>query len=121
MLWVYCITAFAQNTANKLIVNAASDLLKLLDNSQLEKINYAYDAEERLNWYFVPKARNGLMLREMNDKQKEAAMNLLKATLSQQGQEKAIAIIQLEIILKELEKAPPESDYRSPFKYYFNS
>lgn len=119
ILWVYCIAAFAQNAANKLIVSTASDFLKLLDKSQLEKINYAYDADERGTWYFVPKARNGLMLREMDDKQKEAAMNLLKATLSQQGQEKAIAIIQLEIILKELEKAPPESDYRSPVKYYF--
>lgn len=119
MLWVYCVATFAQNAANKLIVSSASDFLKLLDKSQLEKINYAYDAEERGNWYFVPKARNGLMLREMDDKQKEAAMNLLKASLSQQGQEKAIAIIQLEIILKELEKAPPESDYRSPVKYYF--
>ncbi|GAB3515205.1 DUF3500 domain-containing protein [Emticicia fontis] len=119
MLWVYCVAAFAQNTANKLIVSAASDFLKLLDNTQLQKINYPYDADERMNWYFVPKVRKGLMLREMDDKQKEGAMNLLKATLSQQGQEKAIAIIQLEIILKELEKAPPESDYRSPVKYYF--
>lgn len=117
---VYCIGTFAQNAiSNKLIVNAASDFLKLLDKSQLEKINYAYESDERSNWYFVPKARNGLMLKEMNDSQKEAAMNLLKASLGQQGQEKAIAIIQLEIILKELEKAPPESDYRSPVKYYF--
>lgn len=120
LVWVCCLGASGQNSFNnKLIVNAASDLLKLLDRSQLEKINYAYESDERSNWYFVPKARNGLMLREMNDKQKEAAMNLLNATLSQQGQEKAIAIIQLEIILKELEKAPPESDYRSPVKYYF--
>ncbi|RYU96184.1 DUF3500 domain-containing protein [Emticicia agri] len=120
IVWVYCQNTFAQNaTDNKLIVNAASDLLKMLDKAQLEKINYGYDSEERFNWYFVPKARNGLMLRDMDDKQKAAAMNLLKATLSQQGQEKAIAIIQLEIILKELEKAPPESDYRSPVKYYF--
>ncbi|RFS14913.1 DUF3500 domain-containing protein [Emticicia sp. C21] len=119
LLWVHCIAAFAQNAPNKLIVSSANDFLKLLDQSQLEKISYAYDAEERFNWYFVPKARNGLMLRDMNEKQKEAAMNLLKATLSQQGHEKAIAIIQLEIILKELEKAPPESDYRSPVKYYF--
>lgn len=120
MVWVCCIGVFAQNSANnKPIVKAASAFLALLDKTQLEKINYPYDSDERFNWYFVPKARNGLMLRDMNDKQKEAAMNLLKVSLSQQGQEKAIAIIQLEIILKELEKAPPESDYRSPVKYYF--
>jgi hypothetical protein len=120
LVWVCLPCAFAQTTAsNRNIVNAATELLKLLDKSQLEKINYAYESDERTNWYFVPRARNGLMLREMNEKQKETAMNLLKATLSQQGQEKAIAIIQLEIILKELEKSPPESDYRSPVKYYF--
>ncbi|WP_259016494.1 DUF3500 domain-containing protein [Emticicia fluvialis] len=120
MVCVYCFAIRAQSgTNNKPIVKAASAFLQLLDKTQLEKISYAYDSEERFNWYFVPKARNGLMLREMTDPQKAAAMNLLKATLSQQGQDKAIAIMQLEIILKELENAPPESDYRSPVKYYF--
>ena len=120
MACVYGIAALAQSdSGNKLIVNSAAAFLQSLDKAQLQKINYTYDSDERFNWYFVPRARNGLMLRDMNDQQKAAAMNLLKASLSQQGQEKAIAIIQLEIILKELEKAPPESDYRSPVKYYF--
>lgn len=120
LVWACCLFACAQNsTSNKPVVLAASDFLKLLDKPQLEKVAYPYDSDERQNWYFVPKARNGLMLRDMNDKQKEAAIHLLKTTLSQQGQEKAIAIMQLEIILKELEQAPPESDYRSPVKYYF--
>lgn len=113
------IAGFAQKSTNQSPVNAASTFLSLLDNTQLAKINYDYNSEERGMWYFVPKARNGLMLRDMTPTQREAAMNLLKATLSEQGQAKAIAIIQLEIILKELEKAPPESDYRSPEKYYF--
>ena len=120
LIGIYCIATHAQSGfGNKPIVQAASALLQSLDKSQLQKINYPYDSDERFNWYFVPKARNGLKLQEMNDQQKTAAMSLLKATLSQQGQEKAIAIIQLEIILKELENAPPESDYRSPVKYYF--
>ena len=60
------------------------------------------------------------MLKEMSESQRAAAMDLLKATLSEQGSQKAIAIMQLEIILKELEKSPKENERRDPLKYYFS-
>lgn len=109
--------SFAQNsTASSLA--AAKAFLASLDKEQLAVINYPYESEERSNWYFIPKERNGLWLKSMTDTQRAAAMNLLKSTLSEQGQEKAIAIMQLEIILKELENIP-NSDRRNPLKYYF--
>ncbi len=107
----------AQSTANSTLV-AANAFLATLDKDQLVTVTLPYESEERLNWFFIPKERQGLWLKSMTDVQKSAAMNLLKATLSEQGQAKAIAIMQLEIILKELENIP-NSDRRNPLKYYF--
>lgn len=110
-------SSYSQNsTAGSLA--AAKAFLATLDKEQLALVNYPYESEERSNWYFIPKERNGLWLKSMTDAQKNAAMNLLKSTLSEQGQDKAIAIMQLEIILKELENVP-NSDRRNPLKYYF--
>ncbi len=109
--------SFAQNTTNNSLA-AAKSFLATLDKDQLTLVTFPYESEERSNWYFIPKERQGLWLKSMTEVQKTAAMNLLKATLSEQGQEKAIAIMQLEIILKELENVP-NSDRRNPLKYYF--
>ena len=109
--------AYSQNTTNTPLT-AAKAFLATLDKEQVAKARFPYESEERSNWYFIPKERNGLWLKTMTDTQRMAAMNLLKATLSEQGQEKAIAIMQLEIILKELENVP-NSERRDPLKYYF--
>jgi Protein of unknown function (DUF3500) len=112
--------SYAQNTQNSSVGSlvAAKAFLATLDKDQLTKATFPYESEERSNWYFIPKERKGLWLKSMNDAQKAAAMDLLKTTLSEQGQEKAIAIMQLEIILKELENIP-NSERRDPLKYYF--
>jgi hypothetical protein len=113
-------SSFAQNTQNSSAgsLAAAKAFLATLDKDQLAKVSFPYESDERSNWYFIPKDRNGLWLKSMTDAQRVAAMNLLKSTLSEQGQEKAIAIMQLEIILKELENVP-NSERRDPLKYYF--
>ena len=111
---------WAQPNSQTAAYNAANALLKSLDASQTEKINIPIDSEERKIWYYTPISRCGLMLKEMTEPQRALAMKLLKATLSEQGAEKAIAIMQLEIILKELENSPPENERRDPLKYYFS-
>jgi Protein of unknown function (DUF3500) len=113
-------SSHAQNTQNSSAgsLAAAKAFLATLDKDQLAKVSFPYESEERSNWYFIPKERNGLWLKSMTDAQRVAAMNLLKSTLSEQGQEKAIAIMQLEIILKELENIP-NSERRDPLKFYF--
>lgn len=111
---------FAQNNSQTPAYVAATALLKSLNSDQTQKINISIDSDERKTWYYTPISRCGLMLKEMTDAQRALAMNLLKATLSEQGAEKAIAIMQLEIILKELENSPPENERRDPLKYYFS-
>ena len=102
------------------IESDAIAFLKTLTNEQKVKATFAFSDEERFNWNFVPMARKGLSIKEMTPAQREAAMKLLKATLSEQGYQKAIAIMQLEVILKELENRGPDDHYRDSEKYYIS-
>ena len=99
---------------------AAKKFVETLDKVQLAKSIYKFEDDERVNWHFVPKSRNGLPLKELNETQRKAAIDLLKASLSEQGSQKALAIIQLEIVLKEIESRGDTDHYRDPGKYYFS-
>lgn len=115
-----CSVSIAQTASSKEIVTSAHAFLQTLQSAQTEKAIFTFQDEERYNWNFVPTKRNGLPMKELSAKQKEAALSLLKATLSAQGYQKAIAIMQLEVILKELENRGPQDDYRDPGKYYIS-
>lgn len=112
-------TTFSQKNSAQSSLEATKAFLATLNSEQLATVSYPYDSEERSTWYYIPKERNGLWLKSMDENQRKAAINLLKSTLSEQGKDKAIAIMQLEIILKEIENVIPESDRRNPLKYYF--
>ncbi len=109
-------------TNTSLIKNykAAEHFISTLNEVQRKKLIYKADDEERVNWHFIPKTRNGLPLKELNDIQKKAAIELLKTSLSEQGSQKVLSIFQLETVLKEIENRKPEDDYRDPEKYYFS-
>src|SRR6187397_2185413 len=55
------------------MARAATAFLKTLDDGQRAKAQYAFDAEERFNWHFIPRERKGLPLKEMTPAQREAA------------------------------------------------
>jgi hypothetical protein len=104
--------------AQSLVIETkATAFLNLLDESQKAKVVYAYDDEERYNWHFVPRERNGLPFKEMNEKQHQAALALLKSCLSEQGYQKANNIIALENVLREVESRPADDTYRDPMNY----
>jgi hypothetical protein len=89
-----------------------------LDQQQKEKALFAFESEERFNWNFVPMTRKGIAFHEMNDRQRELAMALLKAALSDQGFRKASGVLALESILREVEGRPADDRYRDPQRYY---
>ena len=97
------------------IAKAASAFLASLDDAARAKARFAFDSEERFNWHFVPKPRAGLPLKAMSDHQRSAAMDLLRAGLSEKGYTKAKTIRQLEVVLAEIEKDPVRRD---PDLYY---
>ncbi len=106
--------------ANRLqILPSVQAFLETLDAPQRELAMLDYDSDERVNWHFIPKpTRKGLPLMQMQAQQKQAAMKLLRATVSKIGYEKASTIMQLETVLKQLEAGKGQNE-RNPEKYYF--
>jgi len=89
---------------------AAGRFLDSLSAEQKAKAAYSFDDKERLRWYFTPQqskekkyTRKGLPLEEMTDDQRQAALELLAAGTSREGNKKATTIMSLESILRELE------------------
>jgi hypothetical protein len=110
-----CSHSFAQNTD---IAGKANAFLASLSESLKSKAQYKLNDDERLNWHFVPKARNGVCFRDFNQSQRAAALDLLKVSLSAQGSNKATEIMALENVLREVENRGPDDKYRDPLNYY---
>jgi hypothetical protein len=101
------------------MATAANAWLGSLSPEQRSKATFAFDSDERLKWHFIPTwtfPRNGLTIKEMNPQQRELAQALLKSGLSQKGYTTATSIMQLETILREVEK----NDRRDPEGYFFS-
>jgi hypothetical protein len=98
------------------MTTAARAFLDSLSAGQKRKAQLAFDADERFNWFYTPVARKGLPLKEMNEAQRRAAFDLLRAGLSEQGYSKAETIRALEDVLVEMGGNPRVRDREL---YYF--
>lgn len=114
------INAFSQKTSNAEALKTVKAFLSSLESDKLAKASFPYDNAERRNWFFTPVERKGLPLLEMSEIQKEKAIDLVKATVSKDAAQTSIAIMQMEIVLKQIEKLAPENMRRHPEKYYFS-
>jgi hypothetical protein len=85
------------------MVNATNSFLQSLTEFQRGKGVYGFDDEERLNWHFIPRDRNGVPLKSMNDEQILVARNLLQTFFSAKGYQKSESIRGLESVLAEIE------------------
>jgi hypothetical protein len=73
--------------------------LASLDDTLRTKASYAFGDAERQRWHWTtPRGfpRNGLPLREMSPEQRELALALLRASVSEAGYKKALDIISLQ-------------------------
>ena len=78
-------------------------------------------ADERLRWHFIPNEmfpRKGVPLRAMTEAQRARAHDLLKSGLSQRGYLTASSIIELENVLRAIEKGGKFA--RDPVDYQFS-
>ncbi len=100
------------------MANAANNFLAALTPEQQAKATYAFQDDERFDWHFIPKARKGLPFKEMTAAQQKLAHALLNSGLSQRGYAKAVTIMSLDDILKEMEK--DTTGKRNPDLYYFS-
>jgi len=87
----------------KRMAGAATTFLALLSADQRRTAVYGVEDDERLNWHYVPKERNGLSFSDMDGAQRHLAHALLATGLSQQGYGKASSIMALERILGQVE------------------
>ena len=104
----------AANPAGEM-AKAATDFLSALQPEQTAKASFALKSDERENWHFIPKPRNGLPLKEMTPPQRNLAHALLKSGLSDRGYGKATNIMSLELVLFDMENKSPKRD---PELYY---
>lgn len=112
-------SAKGKSKASAEMVTTVQEFISALPDSLQKKAIYPFESEERYNWHFVPRARNGVPVKELTENQKQMAMAILKESLSESGYTKANAIIELESVLKVLENRSAEDDYRDSGKYYF--
>ncbi len=97
------------------LAHAATAWLQSLDATQRRAATYALNDDERENWHFVPRARRGLPLKDMNPAQRENARALVAAGLSERGRLTTEAIMALEDVLF----ATEGSRHRDHGLYYF--
>jgi hypothetical protein len=114
----------ATETSGGKMVATAEKFLGTLTEAQRAKATFDFDDKERVNWHFVPRqdqdkksTRQGVPLESMNQEQKLAALELLKAGTSESGYQSAATIMSLEAILRDLEKGG--AMVRNPEWYFF--
>src|SRR5256885_8340460 len=105
--WLLCLglvpsLARAQTPADEM-AEAANHFLAALMPEQRAKATFEMKADERQNWHYIPKARKGLPFKEMTPAQNKLGHALLSTGLSQRGYVKAVTIMSLEQVLRELE------------------
>src|SRR5713101_4207448 len=87
------------HTAADEMSQAAANLLVALTPNQKDKAHFEFKSDERANWHYIPKARQGLPFKELTPTQSRLAFALLASGLSQRGFVKATTIMSLEEIL----------------------
>jgi hypothetical protein len=99
------------------MAEAATTFLASLSPEQRARTVFAVGDEERRNWHYIPKERQGLPFRELDSSQRHLAHALLSSGLSRRGYAKAVTIMSLERVLAELE-GPRRRWPREPDLYH---
>ena len=98
------------------MAGAASAFLAALPADGRRRAVFAFDHAERRNWGYVPRSREGMPFKDMPAAARTAAHELMKASLSAVGYGKAVNVIRLEEVLRQLETFG--ALLRDPEKYY---
>jgi len=85
------------------MAGAATAFLGALPDAARSRAVIAFGDKERVNWHYVPRGREGLPFKSMPASARAAAHELMKASLSAVGYAKAVNVIRLETVLRQLE------------------
>ncbi|MDB6020672.1 MAG: hypothetical protein JWQ04_529 [Pedosphaera sp.] len=117
LLAVFGLTAQLRASPGGEMAEAANNWLSALAPEQQSKATYTFQDDERFDWHFIPKPRKGLPFAEMTPAQQKLAHALLNSGLSQRGYAKAVTIMSLDQILKDMEQG--KGPTRNPDLYFF--
>jgi hypothetical protein len=103
--WAVRVPAFAQVTdaARGAIAGAAMAFLAALPADARRRAGFTFEDKERLNWHYVPRSREGVPFKTMPPPARTAAHELMRASLGSIGYGKAVNVIRLEGVLRQLE------------------
>ncbi len=85
------------------MLDGALLFLGSLTSEQQGRVTHPLSSEERFDWHYIPRPRKGLSFKEMDGSQQKFAHALIATGLSLEGYAKAMAIMGLETVLKDLE------------------
>jgi len=122
-------STIAADRSSSAMASAATKFLDSLTPEQRQEATFAFNADERLRWHFIPTEmypRKGLLVKQMTEPQRRLAHDLLKAGLSQRGYMTASQIMDLETVLDGIEAAQRTREtsprgqplVRDPEKYF---
>jgi hypothetical protein len=94
---------------------AAERLIAALPESARSKVQRPFDDQDRVDWHYTPRSRNGVAFKELDAKGREAIHALLQQALSTPGYRKVVNIIELELVLREIETF---GGIRDPERYH---
>lgn len=110
------LSAYVKQQAPSIMTNAAKNFLNSLEPWQKTAVSFKLEDEERSNWFYTPVPRKGLALHDMKPYQRQLAMAMIAAGLSQRGFIKVVSIMSLDEILLTVEPTPR----RDPDNYYIS-
>jgi hypothetical protein len=107
-------TASAQTAdAAQRIAEAANRFLASLDTAQRLRALIAFEADNRIDWHYIPRNRSGLSLGEMQPAQAAAARALFATVLNDEGLRLLDGVRLLEGVLRE-----QQGSFRDPARYF---
>ncbi|MCI0549225.1 MAG: DUF3500 domain-containing protein [Candidatus Rokubacteria bacterium] len=96
--------AQAEDAGREAMARAATAFLGALSSDQRRRAAFPFGEAERLNWHYVPRSREGVPFKDMAPAPRAEAHELLRAGLSSVGYAKAVNIMQLEAVLRQIER-----------------
>ena len=69
------------------MLEAWDSLVGTLDAAQIEGMSFAFDADERMSWFYTPVERTGLARGSLNDRQREHLEAFLTTVAGLLGEE----------------------------------
>jgi len=99
--------------AGQRIAEAATRFLGQLDDGQRQQVLIAFEADNRLDWHYIPRSRQGLTFAAMRPAQAEAARMLFASVLNERGLQALDNVRIVEGVLRE-----NQGSFRDPDRYY---